>query len=156
MTARLRVQSLVEELDRERSAFIAALDGLAEPEGRAVVESWDGRDLVVHAAFWSEHGANAVELAAAGRGDEFDYDNTKTDAMNAATAAAGQATSLVDARAREEAGYQRFRRAVAALDDGQLDLRLGNGDSVEAVIRYDGPDHYAEHAEHLRAAAPAQ
>ena len=156
MTARLRVQSLVEELDRERSAFIAALDGLAEPEGRAVVESWDGRDLVVHAAFWSEHGANAVELATAGRGDEFDYDNTKTDAMNAATAAAGQATSLVDARAHEEAGYQRFRRAVAVLDDGQLDLRLGNGDSVEAVIRYDGPDHYAEHAEHLRAAAPAQ
>ena len=145
----------MEELDRERSAFIAALDGLAEPEGRAIVESWDGRDLVIHAAFWSEHGANAVELAAAGRGDEFDYDSTKTDAMNAATAAAGRATSVAEARAREEAAYQRFRRAVAALDEGLLDLRLGNGDSVEAVIRYDGPDHYAEHAEHLRAAAPA-
>ena len=62
---------------------------------------------------------------------------------------------MPEARAREEAAYQRFRRAVAALDEGLLDLRLGNGDSVEAVIRYDGPDHYAEHAEHLRAAAPA-
>ena len=28
---------------------------------------------------------------------------------------------------------------------------LGNGDTVEAVIRYDGADHYAEHTAHLRA-----
>jgi hypothetical protein len=154
LTAGIRVLALLGELDRERSAFIAALDGLAQPEGRAIVESWDGRDLVIHAAFWSEHGANAVELAAAGRGGEFDYDNTKTDAMNAATAAEGHGSSLADARAREEAAFQRFRRAMASLDEGLLDLRLGNGDIVEAVIRYDGPDHYAEHAEHLRAAAP--
>ncbi len=153
MTAGSRVGALVEELDRQRAAFIAALDGLPEPEGRAIVESWDGRDLVIHAAFWSEHGANAVELATAGRGDEFDYDSTKTDAMNAATAAAGRATTLAEARAREEAAYQRFRRAMADLDERLLDLRLGNGDTVEAVIRYDGPDHYAEHAEHLLAAA---
>jgi hypothetical protein len=147
------MQALVEELDRERAAFIAALDGLTEPEGRAIVESWDGRDLVIHAAFWSEHGANAVELATAGRGDEFDYDSTQTDAMNAATAAAGHATSLAQARAREDAAYQRFRRAMADLRGELLDLRLGNGDTVEAVIRYDGPDHYAEHAEHLRTAS---
>jgi hypothetical protein len=155
LTAPPRVSALVEELDRERSAFIAALDGLPQPEGRAIVERWDGRDLVIHAAFWSEHGANAVELATAGRGSEFDYDSAQTDAMNAATTAAGRHTSLADARAREEAAYRRFRRAVAALDEGLLDLGLGNGDTVEAVIRYDGPDHYAEHADHLRAAAPA-
>ncbi len=41
---------------------------------------------------------------------------------------------------------------MADLDEELLDLRLGNGDTVEAVIRYDGPDHYAEHAEHFRAA----
>lgn len=153
MTAGPRASALVEQLDRERTAFVAALDALPEPEGRAVVEAWDGRDLVLHAAFWSEHGANAVELAAAGRGDEFDYDKTRTDAMNAATTAAGRGSSLTDSRAREDAAYQRFRRAVAALDDAMLDLRLGNGDTVEAVIRYDGPDHYAEHAQHLRSAA---
>ncbi|HEY8180301.1 MAG TPA: maleylpyruvate isomerase N-terminal domain-containing protein [Candidatus Limnocylindria bacterium] len=146
----------MDELDRERAAFVAALDSLSEPEGRAVVESWDGRDLVVHAAFWSEHGANAVELATAGRGDEFDYDNTQTDAMNAATAEAGRGMGIDEAREREEAAYLRFRHALAALDDALLLLQLGNGDSVEAVIRYDGPDHYAEHAEHLRAAAAKQ
>jgi Mycothiol maleylpyruvate isomerase N-terminal domain len=153
LSAGPRVSRLLEELDHERAGFVAALEGLPEPEGRAIVERWDGRDLVIHAAFWSEHGSNAVELAAAGRGDAFDYDSSQTDAMNAATAAAGHGTSVVEARAREDAAYGRFRRAMANLDDEMLDLRLGNGDTVEAVIRYDGPDHYAEHAEHLRAAA---
>ena len=150
MTSGSRVVDLVEQLDRERGAFIQALDGLPDPERGTVVESWDGRDLVVHAAFWSEHGADAVELAAAGRGDAFAYDSTQTDAMNAETAAAGHSVSIGQARAREEAAFRRFRSAVAALDEELLELRLGNGDSVEAVIRYDGPDHYAEHAEHLR------
>jgi hypothetical protein len=146
-----RVASLVAELDRERLAFVGALDALPDPEGPAIVEAWDGRDLVIHCAFWSEHGADAVELAATGRGDAFDYDNRATDAMNAATTAAGHGTSLADARVREEAAFQRLHGAVAALEETLLDRRLGNGDTVEAVIRYDGPDHYAEHAEHLRA-----
>jgi hypothetical protein len=36
---------------------------------------------------------------------------------------------------------------------GRLDLQLGNGDAVEDVVRYDGPDHYAEHSAQLRAAS---
>jgi hypothetical protein len=151
MSAGPRVSALVDELDRERNAFIAALEAVPNPEGRKVTEAWDGRDLVVHAAFWSEHGADALELAAAGRGDAFDYDNTKTDAMNAATAAAGHATSLADALSREAAAFQRFRDALAALDERLLDMQLGNGDLVEDVVRYDGADHYAEHAAQLRA-----
>ena len=59
---------------------------------------------------------------------------------------------MADARTREHAAYRRFRRAIAETADELLELRLGNGDTVEAVIRYDGPDHYAEHAEHIRAA----
>jgi hypothetical protein len=148
-----RITGLLADLHREHAAFVDALEAVAEPESRAVVEDWDARDLVVHCAFWCDHGADAVELAAGGHGDAFDYDNTKTDAMNADTAAAGHGTSLEDARRLEDAAYQRFRAAVAGLDDAVLDTELGNGDTVEAVIRYDGPDHYAEHAEHLRAAA---
>jgi hypothetical protein len=145
-----RVTALLSELEHEREAFRAALEALSNPEGSAVIEAWDGRDLVVHAAFWSEHGAEALELATAGRGDAFDYDNSQTDAMNAATAAAGHATSLADALLREAAAYRRFREALAGLDEAVLDLRLGNGDLVEEVVRYDGPDHYAEHSAHLR------
>jgi hypothetical protein len=148
-----RVAALSAELEREREAFIAALDAVPNPEGRKIVEGWDARDLVIHAAFWSDHAADALELAAAGRGVDFAYDNQLTDEMNAATAAAGHATSLVDARARERAAYERFRLALIGLDEELLDLQLGNGDAVEDVVRYDGADHYAEHSAQLRAAA---
>jgi hypothetical protein len=152
MSAGPRITALLAELEHEREAFNRALAAVPNPEGRRVVENWDARDLVVHAAFWSEHGADALELAATGRGDAFDYDSGQTDTMNAATAAAGHASSIEHARAREEAAYQRFHRALAELDEALLDLQLGNGDLVEDVVRYDGPDHYAEHAAHLRAA----
>jgi hypothetical protein len=147
-----RVAALAAELERERDAFVAALEAIPDLEGRKVVEAWDGRDLVIHVAFWSDHGAIALELAATGRGEEFDYDSSQTDAMNAATTAAGHATSVLDARAREAAAFERFRSALVNLEDGLLDLKLGNGDSVHDVVRYDGPDHYAEHTAHLRAA----
>lgn len=148
-----RVAELTAELEREREAFIKALDAVPNPEGRKVVESWDARDLVIHAAFWSEHAADALELASSGRGAEFAYDNEQTDAMNAASAAATHGTSLTDARAREDAAYQRFHAALASLNEELMDLQLGNGDAVEDMVRYDGPDHYAEHAAQLRAAA---
>jgi hypothetical protein len=148
-----RIEALLADLERDRSAFISALEALPNPEGRAVVETWNGRDLVIHAAFWSEHGADALELAASGRGDAFDYDKGKTDAMNAEVSAGGRDSDLASALAREEAAYRRLCGALAALDEELLDLALGNGDVVEDVVRYDGPDHYAEHAAHLRAAA---
>jgi hypothetical protein len=153
MSAGPRVAALLADLERERAVFLEALAALPNPEGRAVLESWDGRDLVVHAAFWSEHGANALELAASGRGAAFAYDKERTDAMNAEVAAAGHSSTLADARAREEAAYRRFRAGLSELDEAMLDQQLGNGDVVEDVVRYDGPDHYAEHAAHLRAAA---
>jgi hypothetical protein len=148
-----RITGLLADLHREHGNFLDALEAAPEPESRRVVEDWDARDLVVHCAFWCDHGADAVELAASGHGEEFDYDNARTDAMNADAAAAGHETSLEDARRQEDGAYQRFRDAVAGLHDEALDIELGNGDTVEAVIRYDGADHYAEHAAQLREAA---
>ena len=147
-----RVAALADELEREHQEFVLALEAVPNPEGRKVVETWDARDLVIHVAFWSDHAAKALALATTGRGAQFDYDSSQTDAMNAQVAAGGHSTSLLDARAREATAYEQFRGALMALDDGILDLQLGNGDSVEDVVRYDGPDHYAEHSAHLRAA----
>jgi hypothetical protein len=147
-----RVEALLGELQRERTAFVSALDAITD-ETVKVVETWDARDLVVHCAFWSDHGADALELAITGRGGEFDYDSSLTDAMNAVTARQGHDLPLVEARQREGAAYERFRAALATLGDERLDEQLGNGDTVEQVVRYDGPDHYAEHAGHLRDAA---
>ena len=150
-----RVLRLLDELDRQRADFVAALGTL--PPGtdeRLIVESWTARDLVWHCGFWSDHGAEALELALAGRGDEFGYRSDETDAMNASETAVGRRQETAAIMAREDAAYVRFRAAMSQLTDRLLDLELGNGDTVEAVVRYDGPDHYREHADHLRGAGP--
>ncbi|HEX5039914.1 MAG TPA: maleylpyruvate isomerase N-terminal domain-containing protein [Candidatus Limnocylindria bacterium] len=144
---------LVRDLDAARQAF---LDALAEVDEDlvtvpGVMDDWSVRDLVVHVAWWSQHGADALALAGAGRGAEFAYSTDETGAMNARILEEGRSVSPSDALAREEAAFMAFRERVATLEPSLLGLRLGNDDTVEEVIRYDGPDHYAEHTTHLRA-----
>jgi hypothetical protein len=146
-------EALLAELEAAHDAFLDALSGvdadLVTVPG--VMEDWSVRDLVVHVAAWSEHGAGAVELASAQRGAEFAYAKTDTDRMNAEVLAEARSISPRAALTREAEAFDRFRAAVAGLDATLLGAVLGNGDTVEAVIRYDGPNHYAEHAGHLRA-----
>lgn len=147
------VEALLTDIDAAHDAF---LDALASVDAElvtvpGVMEDWSVRDLVVHVAAWSEHGADALALAASGRGGEFGYAKAETDAMNARILADARVTAPGAALEREAAAFDRFRTAVAGLDPALLTLVLGNGDTVEAVIRYDGPDHYAEHTAHLRA-----
>lgn len=144
---------LLDELDAARARFHDALDHVDADLVMApgVVGDWSVRDLVVHVAAWCEHGSAAMDLATSGRGDEFTYSKRDTDAMNRRFAAEGSSLSPHDALAREETAYAAFRERIGLLDPAMLDRRLGNDDTVEAVIRYDGPEHYDEHAAHLRA-----
>lgn len=145
-------EDLLAALDAARDEFLAALDevdrDLVTVPG--VVGEWSVRDLVVHVAAWAEHAAAALDLASAGRGSEFAYSTGDTDAMNEKILADGRSTSPAAALAREESAFTALRDRVSVLDSSLLDLRLGNGDTVAEVIRYDGPDHYAEHTAHLR------
>ncbi|MEO5986641.1 MAG: maleylpyruvate isomerase N-terminal domain-containing protein [Candidatus Limnocylindria bacterium] len=144
---------LVAALDAARDDFLDALEAvdadLVTVPG--VMEEWSVRDLVVHVAAWAEHATAALELASTGRGAEFAYSTEDTDAMNARILTDARATAPVIALAREQAAFHALRTSIVALDPALLELRLGNGDRVADVIRYDGQDHYAEHAEHLRA-----
>ena len=148
-----RVDELLAQLEMERAAFVATLEAvdLELVTAPGVLEDWSVRDLVVHVAFWSEHAAEALSLATSGRGAEFAYDDTQTDSMNARLLTESRRTSPQAAIEREEGAYAALAAALAALDPTLLDRALGNGDTVEEVIRYDGPDHYREHTEHLRA-----
>jgi Mycothiol maleylpyruvate isomerase N-terminal domain len=148
-----RVDELLAELESERGAFADLLETVDAELVTApgVVDDWSVRDLVVHLAFWCEHATNAINLGVAGRGAEFAYASGDTDRMNADLLTESRRTSPAAAVDREARAYEAFAAAVAALDPTLLDLRLGNDDTVEAVIRYDGPDHYREHTEHLRA-----
>lgn len=147
------IEALLGALDAARDDF---LDALADVDADlvtapGVIEDWSVRDMVVHVAAWADHASGALDLAAEGRGQEFAYSGAETDAMNERILADGRSLSPAAALAREEAAFTGFRERVARLDSGLLSLRLGNGDTVEDVIRYDGPDHYAEHTVHLRA-----
>ena len=145
-------EALLADLDAARDAFhdvLAEVDAeLATVPG--VMEDWSVRDIVFHLAAWSEHAAEALALATAGRGDEFAYSTGDTDAMNERFLAEGRDVSPVLALRREEAAFAAFRAAVVTVDPALLDLKLGNGDTVAEVVVYDGPEHYAEHSAHLR------
>jgi hypothetical protein len=147
------IDSMLADLDAAREAFHEALAEVDEQlvTVPGVVGDWSVRDLVVHVAAWDEHGTTALELASSGRGADFAYSTTDTDAENDRIEAEALRTSPSEALAREERAFVDFRGAIARLDPALLGEELGNGDSVEAVIRYDGADHYAEHAEHIRA-----
>jgi len=152
MTAERR-DRLVNELQDAREAFVGAVADV-DPDlftAPGLVGDWSARDLVAHVAFWSDHGADALELAASGKGGDFDYDSSQTDAINDEVFAGASTLTPMEAYEREQVAFERFRDALSELDPGLLDLTLGNGDTVAAVVRYDGPDHYAEHTEHIRA-----
>jgi len=147
------IDELLSALDAKRDDFLDALgtvdaDLVTVP---GVMDDWSVRDLVVHVAAWAEHASHALDLASSGRGADFDYSTEQTDAMNERILAEGRTISPAAALAREEAAFAAFRERVAALDEGLLGQRLGNGDTAADVIRYDGPEHYAEHTAHLRA-----
>ena len=145
--------ALLAGLDAARDAFhdvLADVDAeLATVPG--VMEDWSVRDIVFHLAAWCEHASEALALATAGRGDDFAYSTGDTDAMNERFLADGRGVAPAQALRREEAAFAAFRAAVAGSDLALLDLKLGNGDTVADVVGYDGPGHYAEHTEHLRA-----
>ena len=145
--------ALLVDLDASREGFhevLATVDAdLATVPG--VLDDWSVRDIVFHLAVWSEHAAEALALATAGRGDDFAYSTGDTDAMNERFLAEGRAGSPVDALRREDAAFAAFREAIGTLDSALFALRLGNGDTVEEVVVYDGAEHYAEHTGHLRA-----
>ena len=148
-----RIAEIVKDLDAQRDRFLEALDAV-DPElltAPGLVESWSARDLVVHVAFWCEHGTSALALASSGRGDEFSYDQADTDRMNAELTAATASVTPDEARQREELAFSVFRAAISAFEPALLDVRLGNGDTVAEVIAYDGAEHYEEHAAQLRA-----
>jgi len=149
----VRRDKLVTELQAAREAFAGAVADV-DPDlftAPGLVGDWSARDLVAHVAFWCDHGGDALELAASGKGGDFDYDSSQTDAINEEVFAGSSTLTPMEAYEREQVAFERFRDALSELDPALLDLTLGNGDTVEAVVRYDGPDHYAEHTEHLRA-----
>jgi hypothetical protein len=145
--------ALLRDLDAARDAFVDALSAVDQELATVpgVMEDWSVRDLVYHVAVWCEHGSEAIDLAAHRRAASFSYSTGDTDAMNARFLADGRSVSPADALAREDGAFEGFRERIAGLDEALFGVELGNGDTVEEVVVYDGAAHYDEHTGHLRA-----
>jgi Mycothiol maleylpyruvate isomerase N-terminal domain. len=146
-------QQLAAELTDARRAFLEALADVA-PElltTPGLAGEWSARELVAHLGYWTGHAAEALHFAQEGRADEFGASDLDVDERNAVVARVALETDLGTVRKREEAAFDALIGQLAGLDPALLGENVAYGDTLEQVIRDDGPDHYQEHAIDIRA-----
>lgn len=148
------MQAILDELRRERDGFLAALDD-ADPALLTVpglVGEWSARELLAHLGYWTGHAAEALHRAEQGVLHEFGTDDPAfdVDAINEAVARVAADTDFATVRLREEAAYAALVERLAAADDAWLLDTTGYRDTLEQVLREDGPEHYHEHTLDLR------
>ena len=144
---------LAAELAEARAVFVEALADVA-PElltTPGLVGDWSARELIAHLGYWTGHAAEALHFAREGRADEFGTADLNVDERNEVVARVARETDLPTVRKREEAAFGALMDALAGLDPALLSENVAYGDTLEQVIRDDGPDHYREHAIDIRA-----
>ncbi len=148
------VQAILDELRVERDAFFAALDDMdpALLTAPGLVGTWSAKELIAHLGYWAGHAAEAIHRAEQGVLHEFgsddpDYD---VDAVNDTVARVAAETELATVRLREEAAYGALVERLATADDAWLLDATGYRETLEQVLREDGPEHYREHAIDVR------
>lgn len=148
-----QLEALAAELREARDAFVTALDAM-DPQlltAPGLAGQWSARELVAHLGYWAGHAAEAIHHAEQGRTETFGQDEMDVDERNAVVARVAAQTDLAVVRQREQAAYEALLTAIGRADPAWLDERVAYGDSLEHVIRDDGPDHYREHAAEVAA-----
>jgi hypothetical protein len=145
-------EGLAAELVEARDEFMAALADIdpALLKTPGLAGQWSARELVAHLGYWTGHAAEALHLAEQDRADEFGESDMDVDERNAVVARIALETDLATVRLREEAAFQALLSALGTVDPERLADRVAYGDTIEQVIRDDGPDHYHEHALDIR------
>ena len=146
--------AILAELRAARDGFLAALDDV-DPALLSVpglVGDWSARELIAHLGYWSGHAAEALHRAELGTLHEFGSGDPAcdVDAVNETVARVARESDLATVRLREEAAYGALVERLAAADDAWLLDTTGYRDTLEQVLREDGPDHYREHTFDLR------
>ncbi|HET8571432.1 MAG TPA: maleylpyruvate isomerase N-terminal domain-containing protein [Candidatus Limnocylindria bacterium] len=144
---------LAAELREARDLFLAALADVdpALLGAPGLSGEWSARELVAHLGYWAGHAAEALHYAAEGRADEFGEAEMDVDERNAIVARVAAETDLATTRKREQAAFDALLAALGEIDPTVLADRVAYGDTIEQVVRDDGPDHYREHALDIRA-----
>jgi hypothetical protein len=148
-----QVIALVDDLLAARQEFLDALadvePGLLTAPG--LVGEWSARELIAHLGYWTGHAAEAVHQAELGTASEFGEDEHDVDERNAIVARVAAETDMATVRQREEAAFDALVERLRRADPAWLDERVSYGDTLERVIKDDGPEHYREHALDVRA-----
>ena len=148
-----RLVELRRDLDAAREDLSAALAG-ADPTLLTVpglVGTWSARELVAHLAHWADWASTCLEAAVAGGLEGLASDNWDVDGQNADVADEVASLTMSAVRDREAASYERLVERLAGLDPALLGMPAPWGGTVEDIVIENGPGHYAEHAEHVRA-----
>jgi hypothetical protein len=146
-------EALAVDLASARDAFLDALDDV-EPElltTPGLVGEWSARELIAHMGYWAGHAAEALHFGADGRADEFGEAEMDVDERNAVVARVAAESDVRSVREREAAAYDALLEALHAATPQLLSERVAYGDTLEQVVRDDGPDHYHEHTLDIRA-----
>ncbi len=149
--------SLVDDLRAARDDLLERLS-VVRPESMTtpgLIGDWSARELIAHLGYWAGHAAEVIHAVEEGRADEVGGGEPSVDEVNETVARIARQTDLATVRKREAASVQALVERVQALDPSLLAVRLPDGASLEQGIREDGPIHYREHLDELRAALEA-
>jgi Mycothiol maleylpyruvate isomerase N-terminal domain len=147
------IAALRTELIEARDTFLSALAAIdpARRNSPGLVGEWSARELIAHLGYWIGHATQAIHAAELGAAADFDVGADEIQARNATVARVARATDLATVEAREAASFAALLERLEGLDPALLDARLGDWGTLERGIREDGPVHYLEHADALRA-----
>ena len=149
--------SLIDDLRAARDELFEGLSAV-RPESvttPGLIGSWSARDLIAHLGYWAGHAAEVIHAVEEGRADEVGVGEPSVDEVNETVARIARQTDLATVRKREAASVEALAERVQALDPLLLAVRLPDGVTLEEGIREDGPIHYREHLDELRAALEA-
>jgi hypothetical protein len=149
----MRTASIAEDLVDARVAFHDAL-GRVDPSSLTtpgLVGEWSAREVVAHLGYWAGHAVDVIHAVEDGRIEEVGMDDLPVEDVNATVARVARETDLATVQAREAASVEALLERLRRMEPSLLDLELPDGMTVEASIREDGPDHYRQHADELRA-----
>jgi hypothetical protein len=148
-----RVPLLVADLRDARAELMAALDEVdpALLTAPGLVGEWSARELVAHLGYWAGHATETIHAAERGDLAGVEADGLDVDARNATVARVAREADLATVRQREAAAFETLVERLTAMDAALLDALDADGDTLEAGIRDDGPDHYREHLADVRA-----
>ena len=149
-----RPAALVAELESARAEFAGVVGGLRREqlEASRLVGEWGVHEIIAHLGYWAGNAAEALHQAEIGAAHGFGVDDAEVEERNAVVARVARETDLATVRAREAAAFAALLDRVRRADPNWLDETTSTGETVGALVREDGIDHYREHAADLRIA----